>query len=200
MGRFCGSNGKIVLYAFGGLAIPDRYLHNRAQRIAVSFAGPLAQFLLIAVLALGVAAYNREDLEPLLNMLRMVFGLAPEGDIWLSMPEVVQEAIWDLLFIIIFWALLNLVPIWPLDGGQIARDVLDGAMRNGNGVRVSLMISLGLAAVLTIHCIVSERGGRFIPFLPRLGIYGALLFGSLAIQSWQMLQQESNRPWRRDDW
>jgi Zn-dependent protease len=200
MGRFCGTDGKIVLYAFGGLAIPDRHLYNRWQRIAVSSAGPLAQFLLVAVLATGVAAYNREDLEPMLNMLRALVGLAPDGNRQLDLPDLVQEAIWDLLLINIFWALLNLLPIWPLDGGQIARDFLDGAMRDGQGIRVSLGISLALAVLLTIHCIVSARGGRFIPFLPRMGIFGALLFGSLAIESWQLLQQQSNRPWRRDDW
>ena len=48
--------------------------------------------------------------------------------------------------------------------------------------------------------IASERGVRLIPFLPPLDIFSALLFGMLAVQSFQLLQQESRPPWRRDDW
>ena len=46
MGRLFGAEGHIVLYSFGGLAIGSKRLADRWQRIAVSFAGPLAQFIL----------------------------------------------------------------------------------------------------------------------------------------------------------
>ena len=119
----------------------------------------------------------------------------------LLLDPLVLEVIFDLIVINLFWALLNLLPIWPLDGGQIARELLDGAMPGGQGVRVSLILSLVVAAVLTIHAIVSARSNiRLIPFLPPLGIYSALMFGMLGIQSFQLLQQESSPPWRREDW
>jgi len=201
MGRLCGRDGKIVLYAFGGLAIPDRHLYNRWQRIAVSFAGPLAQFLLIAVLALVIILPNHENSEPLLNMLRHMFGLELEPNTFLDMPALVQVLVWDMLFINIFWAVLNLLPIWPLDGGQISKDLLDGARPGGQGVRTAYGISLVVAALLTIHCIAGANEKKFIPFLPMFGsIFSALLFGSLAVESWQLLQQERNPPWRREDW
>jgi hypothetical protein len=38
-----------------------------------------------------------------------------------------------------------------------------------------------------------------IPFLPAGGNYTAIMFGLLALESFQMLQQQSNPPWRRDD-
>jgi stage IV sporulation protein FB len=201
MGRLCGRDGKIVLYAFGGLAIPDGHLYNRWQRIAVSFAGPLAQFLLIAVLALVVIIPNHDNAEPLLDFVRFMFGLRPVADRFLEMPELMQDLVWDLLFINLFWALLNLLPIWPLDGGQISKDLLEGARPGGQGVRTAYGISLVVAALLTIHCIAGANGKKFIPFLPTFGsIFSALLFGSLAVQSWQLLQQERNPPWRREDW
>src|SRR5437763_15143191 len=51
MGRVCGSEGHIVLYAFGGVAVQHRAIPLRWQRIAVSFAGPLAGFLLFGFVA-----------------------------------------------------------------------------------------------------------------------------------------------------
>jgi Zn-dependent protease len=201
MGRICGSDGKIVLYAFGGLAIPDRHLYNRWQRIAVSFAGPLAQFLLLAVLAVVIAATNQENVEPLLDMVRRLFGLRPIGERDMAMPELAETLVWDLLVINMFWALLNLLPIWPLDGGQISRDLLDGAMPGGRGVQAAYGVSLVVAALLTIHCVASANHVKLIPFLPPFGnILTALLFGSLAVESWQLLQQHRNPPWRREDW
>ena len=31
--------------------------------------------------------------------------------------------VWDLLFVNIFWGLVNLLPVFPLDGGQISREL-----------------------------------------------------------------------------
>jgi stage IV sporulation protein FB len=203
MGRACGSNGKIVLYAFGGLAIPDRHFYHRGQRIAVSFAGPLTQFLFIGVLALVIGLPDRDNLEGLINMARLMVGLRPigNGSLWVSDHELVNEAVYNLLFINLFWAVLNLFPIWPLDGGQISKDICDGAMPGGQGVRTAYGISLVVAGLLTIHCIAGANHTRFLPFLPVFGsIFSAFLFASLALQSWQLLQQERNPPWRREDW
>jgi stage IV sporulation protein FB len=201
MGRLCGSDGKIVLYAFGGLAIPDRYFHNRWQRIAVSLAGPLAEFLLIAVVALIIAINNRDNLGPLVDMVRGFVDLEPISETRMQMPFLAAFTVSILLWINLFWAALNLLPIWPLDGGHISKDLLDGARPGGQGIRTAYGISLVLAALLTIHCIASANGHKFIPFLPAFGgIFAALLFGSLAVQSWQLLQQERNPPWRREDW
>src|SRR5262249_8482362 len=48
MGRIFGTDGHIVLFGLGGLAIGSNAISNRWQRIAVSFAGPGAGFLLLA--------------------------------------------------------------------------------------------------------------------------------------------------------
>ena len=49
--------------------------------------------------------------------------------------------IFDLLFINIFWGLVNLLPVYPLDGGQIAREVL-GLVNPADGLRQSLWLSV----------------------------------------------------------
>ena len=112
----------------------------------------------------------------------------------------VAEAVSFLLWINLFWGLVNLLPIFPLDGGQATRDLLDGLMPGGQGRRVAMGISLVVAGVLTVHCVASAHGYVLVPFLPSLGGgYAAMMFGMLAVQSYLMLQQESNPPWRRYD-
>src|SRR5216683_2380234 len=49
MGRVFGTDGHIVLHGFGGLAIGSNNLYNPWKRIAVSFAGPGAQLVLLAL-------------------------------------------------------------------------------------------------------------------------------------------------------
>jgi stage IV sporulation protein FB len=62
------------------------------------------------------------------------------------------------LFVNFFWTLINLLPIQPLDGGQILRDVL-GPRR----IQITSWIGCLLAAVL---CVVAIRLGMlFLAFM-----------------------------------
>jgi stage IV sporulation protein FB len=196
MGRWCGSNGHIVLYAFGGVAIQHRILIDRWQRVAVSFAGPLAGFLLFALVAALYFGLGGTDLplirNHLANLLKSV-GIAPASD---QLARWQHEAIFRLLWINLVWGLVNLLPIWPLDGGQISREICESMMPLGRGVRVSLVISCVLAALVAVQSLTAAWGHPLVPFLPSFGSYAAVLFGLLAFQSFQLLQQE-NRPRRR---
>src|SRR5437879_6589053 len=73
VGQLCGSHGHIVLYAFGGLAIGSNQLADRWQRIAVCFAGPLAQFLLLGLVGLGVATMGLDYLQAFLQVILSIF-------------------------------------------------------------------------------------------------------------------------------
>jgi stage IV sporulation protein FB len=185
MGRIFGRDGHIVLYSFGGLAIGSSDLRKRWQRIAVSFAGPLAQFILFGILY----ALTRWVITP----ERAINALGREGAFTLLY---VLEMLKD---INLFWPLLNLVPIWPLDGGKIARDVLDGLMP-GRGVVISLAISGCLAGLLAIHALMSENGRPLIPYVPPLGYLSAFLFGGMCVQNFQEMQAvNERRRWNSDD-
>ena len=103
------AHGHIVLHGFGGLAVGSNALNRGWQRFLVSFAGPLIQFALLVVLVLvGVS-----------------FGLlSPSPERWLFQPLDPQDPVgMTLSFLIeinLLWPILNLFPIWPLDGGQMA--------------------------------------------------------------------------------
>jgi stage IV sporulation protein FB len=86
-----------------------------------------------------------------------------------------------LLWVNIFWGLINLMPVQPLDGGNVARnlflhyDPLDG-------VRKALWLSVITGALLALLGLFAFRS-----------IYMALLFGLLAYQSYQSVSNRYGR-------
>jgi stage IV sporulation protein FB len=183
MGRAFGGDGHIVLYSFGGLAIGITVRHWW-QRVLVSFAGPLAQFILLGLTLLVVWQYGASA----------------------RAHPLVVELLNDLFIINLFWPVLNLLPIWPLDGGQISREVF-GRVMGDRGVRVALGLSLVVAALLAINALCalpSVLGKPLIPvigFLFAGGLFMIIFFGLFALQSWHALQAlEAQRRWHEDHW
>jgi Zn-dependent protease len=179
MRRF-GRPSHIVLYLGGGLTVPDSIAwgYRQAdvsltidQEIAVSLAGPGAGFALIALLLAAVKlAGGQLGLGFLFGFLPYPLAQLPAAG-WLG-----SLVIGSLLWVNIFWGLINLAPVYPLDGGQVARyawlksDPWDG-------VRKSLWLSTIAGAIVALGGLVLLQS-----------LYIALLFGLLAFQSYQSLQ------------
>ena len=72
--------------------------------------------------------------------------------------------------------MLNLLPVFPLDGGQVTRNILIQYDPYG-GTRKSLWVSVISGVVIAL-----------VGWLLMGSIYIALLFGILAFQSYQLLQ------------
>ena len=89
-------------------------------------------------------------------------------------------AVFFLLAPSMYWALLNLLPVYPLDGGQIAREVFTISNPN-TGIRNSLILSIVAGAAVAIFAL--RRGDTFL----------AIMFGMLAFSSYQTLQAYSGR-------
>ncbi|WZO97664.1 site-2 protease family protein [Isosphaeraceae bacterium EP7] len=128
-----GSRPSIVLYGMGGLCYSDIEHQSPWKRLAVLFAGPGAGLLIFAVIN---------------------FGLLETGLIrWEQLRDnpIALEVLTSMLWINLVWSIVNLFPIWPLDGGQITGVVLGMASRR-NGMRwahvASLLVAGGLAAFL----------------------------------------------------
>ena len=115
--RAFGRQPAIVLHAFGGHTSFQGEL-PRGRRLLVTAAGPLAGF------ALGAAAYAFSRVVPLTGI----------G------PGVLRQ----ILFCTFGWGIINLLPVLPLDGGLIVRDVL--GPRHG---RATLIISAIVGAAIT---------------------------------------------------
>ncbi len=186
--RQFGIESSIVLYHFGGLAIPrdswgrgGSYSQLTAkQDMWIAFAGPLAQLLSAALLValIKAAGYSVS-----------AFGLSPLNHIAQLVPSLLEGNGMDsagLLAMTIFyiwpsivWGLLNLIPVWPLDGGRIMKSLV---LISGGNTSQSLWISLIAAALMSVYG--WSNGQMFM----------GILFLSLAITNFQMLQQSGG--WR----
>ncbi len=183
MGQIFGSRGHIVLYSFGGLAIGSKDLADRWKRVAVSAAGPAIQFL---PYALAYFAYEYRD---------KLFGELLDG----KARGPIIASLLMLKEINLFWPLLNLLPIWPLDGGQISRELFDYFMP-GRGIRIALGISMVVAGALAAHALMVINGAKPLSeYLPAGGWFTVLMFGMLAFSNYQELNQLSaSNPWGSD--
>ena len=204
MGQIFGSRGHIVLYGFGGLAIGSNQLDQRWQRIAVCFAGPLAGFVFLGVLFLVLRTFDADAFPLYLAMVKHELGL-PAGDgaemglVRAPLNPLLLMTVSFLIFINLMWGLVNLLPIWPLDGGQISRDLCE-AIWPAWGLTRSLGISMVVAGLLALHSILVVMGQQLVP-LKMGSVYTAILFAILALQSYQLLQQaQAHEQWRQDRW
>jgi stage IV sporulation protein FB len=215
MGQVFGSHGHVVLYGFGGLAIGSNTLRSPWQRIAVCLAGPFAGFLFLALVFAVIAVLDPVRLPVFLEVAKIDLGLHKLFD-WAPSPQVAMELSWvlgsvesppaivdfvmtELIFINLLWGLVNLLPIWPLDGGQISRDLCKMASPD-RGLRISLGISLVCAGLLALHCFMAAEGRPLLPFLTFGSRWSALFFAIFAVQSFLLLQQAGPRNRDFGDW
>lgn len=180
--RRYGQRSHIVLHFAGGLTIPEPVYWGRGianvaltpnQEIFISLAGPGAGFLLAAlVIVLVVASGGSVVTTWLLGFIPLpVTALMPFGG------RILNVMISMLLWVNVFWGLINLVPVYPLDGGNVTRYALLQA-DPVDGIRKSLWISAIAGALVA-----------FVGLLFLRSIFMALLFGLLAFQSYQSLQR-----------
>jgi Zn-dependent protease len=168
--RSLGVQPRITLYGMGGLASHNGGRFPPATQILISFAGPAAGFVLalIVVLAIKVSGHRIEFSFGLPELIDWQFDGFPN--------RALTRLVLCLLFVNIWWGLLNLLPILPLDGGQIAYQVLN-LTNPRDALRTSLVISLVVATGMAVLGVLHQP-----PDLFRL-----VLFGSLAYGSYQML-------------
>jgi hypothetical protein len=117
-------------------------------------------------------------------------------------PDLVQKIVGMLLFFNLFWAILNLLPVWPLDGGQVSRELFKWWTPT-NGVRYSLALSLVTAVLVTINAISAAMNGpRFLPIILTGGRFFIFFFAIFAVESFILMQAELSRHhggWRDPD-
>lgn len=154
MARRFGLPSEVHLVAMGGLTRFPAGRLSHWRSILVSFAGP-AVGLVIGGLALVFALFGPS--------------LPVGGDITL----------WIVIYTNLGWALLNLVPIVPLDGGQIVSSILDRffGMR---GQRWARLLSVVVACAIVALGLAT---GRF--FL-------VFIVAMLAMENYRAWQMESH--------
>jgi stage IV sporulation protein FB len=148
--RRYGIPSEIVLYGMGGYATSGHF--STWRRVWVSFAGPLAGFVLYGIVygILIVVVQTNPDV--------LVYG------------HPVYYSIDLLLWINLYWGLMNLLPVIPLDGGRIMEALVSRYFPRRSQERV-LQISILTAGAVCVYGLQNQR--RFL----------IILFGLLCAQS-----------------
>ena len=140
--KFREPYSELRLYSFGGLCSgPGKF--TRWESFFVSAAGPAASLIF--------------------GGLIWILGLAPGFNSIIGI-----EFISMMLWINVGWAIFNLLPIYPLDGGQMF-----AAVMANKGRRIVYQVGMITAAIVAVY------------MLTRSSLFGALLFGSLAYSNYQ---------------
>jgi len=182
--RAYGFSPWITLYGFGGLASyrPAEGYGSKGMdtvgQILISAAGPGAGFLLAGLVVAGIVLSGHVIEFTLGGSLGVRIGMEQIGS------DTLTSLLYDILNISIFWGIINLLPVYPLDGGQIAREILL-RVNPHQGIRYSLVLSVFTGAALALFGLLEWHS-----------VFVALFFGYMAYMSYAMLQAQQGRgPW-----
>lgn len=178
--RRYGGQPRITLYALGGMASAADTDPSSEAQIAIALAGPGAGFTVAGALAgtmwlagraVGWTAGGPIELAVPVELDGV--GLAGIAVYWQALEQPAAAlAVRDLMFVNIVWGAINLLPIYPLDGGRVSRELCQLVRGPRRGIVLSLMISMAAAGLTAAYGLTQQS------------LYTALFFGYLAYQSY----------------
>lgn len=186
--RYFGRSAHIVLQWLGGLAIEGRadrgsgvwqdYSSSYAtprrrtttEQIIISLAGPVVGLLLAGVVSLIVVLTGGEVSVHFDGFIPFPVAVLNEGT-----APLLRQFVFVMLWFNVFVNIINLLPVWPLDGGQIAQ-ALFVANDPYQGQTKAFQLSFVVAVLMAVAGLV-VMGSSFM----------ALFFGSLAFTAYQAL-------------
>lgn len=160
--RAFGIRPSIALVGLGGLTSGEGRI-GPGRSIVVSLAGPLATLVLVGVPALVYQSANPRTTT-----------LATAGTAHVILEQIV--------FVNVLWALLNLAPVLPLDGGQVVASLLELGFRE-RGRQIAVGLSIAIGGVLLVLGLTQQQ---FV-----LTFIGGLV---VAMNAGQLFHREPDRP------
>ena len=151
-------NVETALYLMGGVATyhPGR-MHTPGKEILISLAGPGAGFILWGLMEFVFA-------EPLLRFSMLKLDQ--------NATDLMYFGIRQWLYLNLWWGLVNLLPVLPLDGGQVCRSVCR-SMSPYRGENIARSISIAVGGSVAAY------------FLSTGNTYAGMLFLMLTLSNWQ---------------
>jgi Zn-dependent protease len=159
--RALGQRSAIVLHGFGGFTVATgggRRVLSKPKSIFVSVSGALAQLVF-----LGLPAWLLYRSDWYTDTLFEWAVAGADGFSWAPVVYYMQ-------FVSIWWAVFNLLPIRPLDGGHVAETLF--------GFETACKLSIAFAVVAGF---ITFRSGQF-------GLFGLVFFGIFAYMNFQDLR------------
>ncbi len=149
-----GQKPRIELIAFGGLTYPEGKRLKRWQEFIVVLNGPVFGFglFLLATALLQIPSLREGTVGGVLKVMQIVN---------------------------LFWTAFNLIPVFPLDGGQLLRIVFEGIFGT-KGFRYALIVGMCFGA-----------GAAITAFIIGFFLIGAFFF-LFAFQSFEIYRRAKN--------
>ncbi len=167
-----GGEPEVIMAWQGGDCCNDRAVLTRWRGVVMTAAGPAASLLLALLSFLLLSLYVRGLEAGFYLSLNFLFGYVPSDYVALF-PSYGLAFFKFIIQVSVWWSLLNLLPIFPLDGGQI----MHGLMRSPHTMHV---VSLTVAAMsMTVFI---AMGAWFL----------VALMGFLCYLNFRCLQQSPN--------
>ncbi len=148
----------IQLHGMGGVAVFPNNAFTRGKSILVTAAGPAASILL-AIVFIVILRFAGPAIDPYSRV----------GFFFLYFLR-------TMVFINLFWSVFNLVPVLPLDGGQILKDLL-----GPKHIKATCIIGFICLALMAI-----------VLWLLTRSIYNMLVILALGSFTWRIWQQVRN--------
>lgn len=151
--RSFGGYARIMIQAMGGMAISHGSF-NRKQKIIITAAGPAFGFMM-GLVCLVILLFIPKELRYVVHFLSLM--------VWINF----------------FWSIFNLLPIVPLDGGQLLGHIMH---EKKPVLRGKIGAVTGLVAALVL-------------FLKYNSIIGAAIFGFLSYQNFKAAERARKGYW-----
>jgi stage IV sporulation protein FB len=163
--RVCRERPWIVLHGMGGLCVHEGRFLTISERLLISFCGPGAGFILAAIVFLfGYIAIGVRPLDVL-----ALYDIGP-GDVDAAFASlrrlnyVGRFVFIQMIWVNLCWGLVNLLPIWPLDGGQMSEALFERSGANAP-MRSTHILSIATSALMAIVGFVRKDEFLLIFFL-----------------------------------
>jgi stage IV sporulation protein FB len=152
----------ILLHGFGGVTGHERARTPRQDALIVA-AGPVAG-LVLSALAFAALKSDAVRAPQAAELLGLTFGLN------------------------LFWSLFNLLPMWPLDGGQLLRLGASKLWKPARGERITHIVSIVVVAVVA-----------FASHMMGMSHFTLIILAITAYQNVQALSEGARTPLPRDN-
>ena len=176
--RFFGVVPHVVLSGLGGQVYGLDQL-TRGRRVLVLLAGLLGNLLILALLW-AVTAYPS------------VLGQLDEDQL-----SFVGNAVEMLMLANALWVLLNVLPLWPLDGGRIAVEIGE-TLLGRRGRTVALLLSLLVCVLMTIYVLAWMRLNLTNRFDERYRVH-LIFFGVMSLYCYAFWLTTFRALWGEED-
>ena len=165
-----GGQPQIYLTWLGADSCNENARLTRTQGILMTAAGPLASLLPVVLIVIILSCMLGHPVDAFAVVGGLLQGQI-SSDLMEMYPPMVMVFALYLVQISIWWSLLNLLPVFPLDGGQI----MHGLMRSAQSMH---RISLAFACFLTFF------------FLILGSLWMVFVMGALALFNYRCMQNQ----------